>query len=702
MKDICKEDIRCPYYVSKNMAKNAELIFAPYNYVIDPTIRDQMNINLKNSILIVDEAHNIEQTCRDAATLNLKYDDLVTHENLWNMNEAQKELYPSLVRPYANIKALLDSFSQYFSDKRTEFESNSPSRRSYMIEEDTREAFETRFNLTCTSWISLFKDYEYILKVDKDNDNPHEQDRFPNPALISLLKMIFNPLQFVFLNNGENFAHFKIVYQYDKDFDGQKEQIKVICLNPGVVFHPISQMVHNVILTSGTLTPLNTFASELGTSFPNLLSASHVIDPKQVLTITISTSPSGDTMSSTYSSIKASGDKTYINLLPSYSMKTDMISAWKRTKDYGIISSIKKIFIEKQGSEDKKTLKQYKDHIKKCRALRAKSLHNTGNGDGGGLYIGVCRGKLSEGMDFHDSQARAVIIFGIPYPNIFEPDIVLKREYNDRRKAENSIGLSQSSSNVYMSGSEWYDIQAFRALFQAVGRCIRHKNDYGSVILIDERFNNNGFLEEKRFPKWVLRSWDGVGVHNYEDLKQRFINFYGEMQLSFPEKNEDDISSEGEEVSETLPFNLTCSDCTQTIFGSVMLKLDSTTIIGSEKKGFLDVIKEDKQQLIYIMKDREKKESKVEKGKIQWYEADLIAYEPLLCCTCGQILGAILKSGPDTDLSLIGSYLLHVKKFYANQKGRSQPFEKILKKPKVMQLKMDDSGDSKQSRLSFT
>jgi Rad3-related DNA helicase len=30
--------------------------------------------------------------------------------------------------------------------------------------------------------------------------------------------------------------------------------------------------------------------------------------------------------------------------------------------------------------------------------------------------LAVCRGKLSEGLDFSDDFARAVIIVGIPYP----------------------------------------------------------------------------------------------------------------------------------------------------------------------------------------------------------------------------------------------------------------------------------------------
>lgn len=36
----------------------------------------------------------------------------------------------------------------------------------------------------------------------------------------------------------------------------------------------------------------------------------------------------------------------------------------------------------------------------------------------GALLIAVCRGKVSEGLDFTDDNARAVITIGIPFPNI--------------------------------------------------------------------------------------------------------------------------------------------------------------------------------------------------------------------------------------------------------------------------------------------
>lgn len=39
-----------------------------------------------------------------------------------------------------------------------------------------------------------------------------------------------------------------------------------------------------------------------------------------------------------------------------------------------------------------------------------------------------------------------------------------------------------------LSGQEWYRQQASRAVNQAVGRVIRHRKDYGAILLCDERY----------------------------------------------------------------------------------------------------------------------------------------------------------------------------------------------------------------------
>lgn len=59
----------------------------------------------------------------------------------------------------------------------------------------------------------------------------------------------------------------------------------------------------------------------------------------------------------------------------------------------------------------------------------------------GASLFAVCRGKVSEGLDFTDSRARAVIVIGLPYPPFYDPKVILKRAYMDDGKKQNlSVG----------------------------------------------------------------------------------------------------------------------------------------------------------------------------------------------------------------------------------------------------------------------
>jgi fanconi anemia group J protein len=48
-------------------AVEAELVFCPYSYLMDPVVRSAMDINIDDAVLIFDEAHNIEDTARSGA-----------------------------------------------------------------------------------------------------------------------------------------------------------------------------------------------------------------------------------------------------------------------------------------------------------------------------------------------------------------------------------------------------------------------------------------------------------------------------------------------------------------------------------------------------------------------------------------------------------------------------------------------------------
>jgi len=51
----------------------------------------------------------------------------------------------------------------------------------------------------------------------------------------------------------------------------------------------------------------------------------------------------------------------------------------------------------------------------------------------GAIMMGVCRGRMSEGLDFSDNAARMVIIVGMPFPQMYDAKIILKRNYLDTK-----------------------------------------------------------------------------------------------------------------------------------------------------------------------------------------------------------------------------------------------------------------------------
>jgi regulator of telomere elongation helicase 1 len=64
----------------------------------------------------------------------------------------------------------------------------------------------------------------------------------------------------------------------------------------------------------------------------------------------------------------------------------------------------------------------------------------------GACFLAVCRGKVSEGLDFSDNNGRAVIITGLPYPPFKDPRVVLKQQYLDgvksKDKSVNNLEIS--------------------------------------------------------------------------------------------------------------------------------------------------------------------------------------------------------------------------------------------------------------------
>jgi Rad3-related DNA helicase len=59
--NIGEESKICPYYLQKDRIESTNILFLPYVYLIDQNIKSLFQLDLKNSIIIIDEGHNIAQ-----------------------------------------------------------------------------------------------------------------------------------------------------------------------------------------------------------------------------------------------------------------------------------------------------------------------------------------------------------------------------------------------------------------------------------------------------------------------------------------------------------------------------------------------------------------------------------------------------------------------------------------------------------------
>lgn len=256
---------------------------------------------------------------------------------------------------------------------------------------------------------------------------------------------------------------------------------------------------------------MDTFASELHTAFPFQLEANHVIDNSQIFVGVLPRGPSGAELIGTFQNTNSFNFQDDISqsiyeickvtpfgvlcFFPSYALLEKVLERMQRIGKYKELLQFKEIVIEPRSgpAEDfEKIIKHYYKTISECKKSPT-GLTTVSNRPGitGAIFFAVYRGKVSEGLDFADENARAVINVGIPYPAFKDPRVTLKKEYNDRNCKNGSL----------LPGMQWYETQAFRAMNQALGRCIRHRNDWGAVIFLDQRFTNQRNIQ--KLSKWV-------------------------------------------------------------------------------------------------------------------------------------------------------------------------------------------------------
>ncbi len=72
------------------------LLLCPYNYILSPSIRKTMKINVKDAIIIFDEAHNIENVAEDCCSRELLLEDLMKFDENNTKNKNLKRCLEKL------------------------------------------------------------------------------------------------------------------------------------------------------------------------------------------------------------------------------------------------------------------------------------------------------------------------------------------------------------------------------------------------------------------------------------------------------------------------------------------------------------------------------------------------------------------------------------------------------------------------------
>ncbi|VUZ98454.1 FANCJ-like helicase, putative [Plasmodium vivax] len=595
----------CPFYATREIQNECHVILLPYNYLFEESTRKILKLNLENSIIIIDEGHNIENVAEEAVSFKIRDSELnlflegikATLTVLDKVNDVDKETKDKInVDELFILNRSITALIAWLDNERLEKNEKNKIKEKHKTYEGkqifdifeknniniTKDNFEN-FHTLLSSMVELLNRYINDFKItqmDVKNINRYIStiDNVRKSFSILFSDIVRNCIEYfqLYINeekvsysecgdvnkvydNMKKFAKNKTKIVYDKYNYTMSKNISLLCFSATAsLCGIIKEKVNSVIVTSGTLSPIEPFSKQLSGnyfSFKHILENDHVIKSHQLF-VGCMTHYNNQILLSTYENrsndnyVKALGNCIFdiIICIPygvliffsSYSSMTETVNAWKKFKIFEKINSYKTIFVEpNKASELKDILDQYENIIKKKRK--------------GAILMGVCRGKISEGIDFKDDCCRGVIICGLPYGNVYDSKIIFKKEFLDNFKYENAAsdmmggangGGAQSNSTTLSNiskGNKWYNEEAMRSINQSIGRVIRHKNDYGSIFFLDSRFSNNQRIKE--ISKWVRTHF-----RIYRDIEQiqSDIDKFFELFKGIQQNSMDASASAGE------------------------------------------------------------------------------------------------------------------------------------------------------------
>lgn len=569
-----EQHTQCPYFTARRMVSllapirallfltfgqmaYCNVIVYSYHYLLDPKIAERVSRELsKDCIVVFDEAHNIDNVCIESLSIDLTEDSLrratrgasnlerkVDEMKGYDAEKLQNE-YTKLVEGLREAEQARDE-EQFIAnpvlpdDLLKEAVPGNIRRAEHFVAFLKRfiEYLKTRMKVTHAisetppSFLTHLKDLTYIERKPL---------RFCVERLTSLVRTLelLNIEDYQALQEVATFA--TLVATYEKGFvlilePFESEAATVpnpilhfTCLDAAIAIRPVVERFSSVIITSGTLSPLEMYPKMLGFSTVLQESYSMTLARRSFLPMVVTRGSDQSQISSSFQIRNDPGVvRNYGNLVlefsritpdgvvvffPSYLYMESIISMWQ---GMGILDSIwnyKLILVETPDAQES--------------SLALETYRTACCNGRGALLLCVARGKVSEGIDFDHHYGRAVLCIGVPF------------QYTESRILKARLEFLRE--NYRIRENDFLSFDAMRHAAQCLGRVLRGKDDYGVMILADRRFQK----KRTQLPKWISQGLLESETNLSTDMAVGTAkNFLRTMAQPFKAKDQEGIST---------------------------------------------------------------------------------------------------------------------------------------------------------------
>ncbi|KAL8943258.1 MAG: hypothetical protein Q9216_001169 [Gyalolechia sp. 2 TL-2023] len=309
--------------------------------------------------------------------------------------------------------------------------------------------------------------------------------------------------------------------------------LKYMLLDPTFHFKEIVEDARAVVLAGGTMSPMDDYARHLFAYVPagrlETWSCDHIIPKESLLVRCLSRSPEGKEFDFSFAGresvplINALGSclvdlaravpDGLVVFFPSYSYLDQVSIQWQK-EAIGSMSTWRRLEMQKVVLKEAKGSSSIEDILQQyTRAV------NEGKG---GLLMSVVGGKLSEGINFSDKLGRGVVMVGLPFPNLHSAQWKAKLDYIER----STIDQGGSSAEGKTAGRDFYENACMRAVNQSIGRVIRHRKDFASILLLDRRYATPRI--SNKLPGWIRQGFpEENAASSFPELTQSLGEFFG-------------------------------------------------------------------------------------------------------------------------------------------------------------------------------